>query len=241
MFPSLSDNPTIARFIHKYKAHLFHLWCEKFFRWLFFSLPGFFRVILHWGRDRLLFAELKSLRTIYDDVYSTKTYVLQVVGRGLFPNTGAFIDARGSIKILLPIILIGASLLSIASYYFYQRTSTQTIIPIHSSAQSIKGFPWDLQLLSRPPKVKWIDKTGKIKSLYYEGLPYQGKKPDVFAIMQHLVPLKGMYQKIRICRASLLFTVAINLIAAQLQNSGHNEVMPHYPWTWTGMEQIMKG
>lgn len=55
------------------------------------------------------------------------------------------------------------------------------IVKISTSAQFPKGFPWNLQLLSRPPKVTWLNKTGKIKSLYYEGLPYQGEKTDVFA------------------------------------------------------------
>ena len=170
----------IKLFLHKYNRHLFHLWCEEFFALLFRSLLGLFGMILYWGRKCLMSAELKFLRTIYDDVYSTKTCALQE-RRGFFSNTGPFIDARGNIKIVLPIILIGVSLLSIASYYFYQQTIAQTIIPIHSSAQSIKDFPWDLELLSRPPEVKWIDKTGKIKSLYYQGLPYKGKPMDVFA------------------------------------------------------------
>ena len=184
----------IKLFLHKYNRHLFHLWCEEFFAWLFRSLLGLFGMILNWVQNRLLFTELKFLRTIYDDVYSTKTCTLQV-GRGFFPNTRALIDSRGSIKIVLPIILIGASILSIASYYFYQRTSTQTIIPIHSSAQFPKGFPWDLELLSRPPKVKWIDKTGKIKSLYYEGLPYKGKKTDVFAYYATPGSISGDFSK----------------------------------------------
>lgn len=182
MFPLPSDNPTIARFIHKYKGHILHLWREEFFRWLFHSLPGLFEMIREWGFYRLLFAKLKlkSFCTIHAGLYLTHTYGLKAGARSS-PSTGALINARGSIKIVLPIILIGASMLLTAVYYFYQQTSAQTIIPIHSSAQSIKDFPWDLELLSRPPKVKWLDKTGKFKSFFYEGLPYKDQKTEVFA------------------------------------------------------------
>ena len=88
----------ITRFLHKYKGHLFHLWCEEFFGWLLRSLPGLFGMVLRWGLYRILFAELKSFCTIYPGVYLTHTYGLKV-GRGFSPNTGALIDARGGIEI----------------------------------------------------------------------------------------------------------------------------------------------
>jgi acetyltransferase-like isoleucine patch superfamily enzyme len=88
----------IKRFMLKYKGHLFHLWCEEFFGWLFRSLPGMFGMVLRWGLYRMLFAELKSFCTIYSGVYLTHTYGLNV-GKGFSPNTGALIDARGGIEI----------------------------------------------------------------------------------------------------------------------------------------------
>ncbi len=88
---------------------------------------------------------------------------------------------KNHVKVLLSILLIAALIISAAIFFDYQRLSGQSVIKISTSAQSIKDFPWDLELLSRPPKVKWLDKTGKIKSFYYEGLPYKDKKTDIFA------------------------------------------------------------
>jgi hypothetical protein len=88
---------------------------------------------------------------------------------------------KNSVKVLLPILLTVTLIVSTAIYIYYQHLSDQNNVKISTSAQSIKDFPWDTELLSRPPKVKWLDKAGKIKSFYYEGLPYKGKKTDVFA------------------------------------------------------------
>ena len=59
MFPLPSHN-SITRFLRKYKGHLFHLWCEGFFSWLFQSFLGPVGIIFRPGRYRLLFATLKS-------------------------------------------------------------------------------------------------------------------------------------------------------------------------------------
>ncbi|MFK5924967.1 MAG: acetylxylan esterase [Verrucomicrobiota bacterium] len=48
------------------------------------------------------------------------------------------------------------------------------------SAERYSG-PWDLADLSKPPTIEWIEKTGSIRSLYYSGEDYQGKKTRVFA------------------------------------------------------------
>jgi dienelactone hydrolase len=72
-------------------------------------------------------------------------------------------------------------IVSTAIFFYSQHFSGQNIVKISASAQSPKGFPWDIELLNQPPKVKWLDNTGKIKSFYYEGLPYKGKTTDVFA------------------------------------------------------------
>ena len=84
-------------------------------------------------------------------------------------------------KVLLSIILIAGLIISAAIYFYYQHLSAQHIVKISTSAHYPKDFPWDLEALSHPPEVKWIDKKGKIKSFYYEGLPYKGEKTDVFA------------------------------------------------------------
>jgi acetyltransferase-like isoleucine patch superfamily enzyme len=112
-------NP-IIRFFKKYRAHIFHLWCEELFGWLFRSLPGLFGMVLRWGLYRLLFAELKSFCTIYAGVYLTHTYGLKV-GRGFSPNTGALIDARGGIEIG-DHVMVGPHAVIVSSNHDFQQT-----------------------------------------------------------------------------------------------------------------------
>lgn len=54
---------------------------------------------------------------------------------------------------------------------------------------------WDLNRLSHAPKVKWIDREGPVKSLYYEGLPYNGQKTYVFAYYATPGSISGDYTK----------------------------------------------
>lgn len=41
--------------------------------------------------------------------------------------------------------------------------------------------PWDVPALARVPSPEWVDRTGKVRSMLYEGEPYQGRKTKVFA------------------------------------------------------------
>ncbi|QDV21033.1 Alpha/beta hydrolase family protein [Gimesia panareensis] len=41
--------------------------------------------------------------------------------------------------------------------------------------------PWDLKTLSQSPKFEWIDQTGPVHKLLYQGLEYKGKPTQVFA------------------------------------------------------------
>tara|TARA_R110002096_G_scaffold4501_30_gene21260 strand:+ start:671 stop:1906 length:1236 start_codon:yes stop_codon:yes gene_type:complete len=41
--------------------------------------------------------------------------------------------------------------------------------------------PWNLDELSNAPGFRWDDDQSQIRSLFYEGLPYQGKETEVFA------------------------------------------------------------
>jgi dienelactone hydrolase len=52
---------------------------------------------------------------------------------------------------------------------------------IHPAVSLPASTPWDLAVLSRPPKFEWAERTGPVRSLYYEGLPYKGKATRVFA------------------------------------------------------------
>ncbi|MCF6314623.1 MAG: hypothetical protein L3J39_19400 [Verrucomicrobiales bacterium] len=53
-------------------------------------------------------------------------------------------------------------------------------VSLAHSAERYTG-PWDLADLSKPPTIEWIEKEGSIRSLYYSGEDYQGKKTRVFA------------------------------------------------------------
>ncbi len=49
------------------------------------------------------------------------------------------------------------------------------------SVSSVKNSLWDLDQLSKPPKMKWLNHEAPIYSLEYQGLPYKGKDTEVFA------------------------------------------------------------
>ena len=51
--------------------------------------------------------------------------------------------------------------------------------------------PWDLVSLSQPPRFKWGDSEGGVKSLYYHGIPYMGKETRVFAYYANPATLSG--------------------------------------------------
>ncbi len=50
-----------------------------------------------------------------------------------------------------------------------------------SHAANHNTGPWDLADLSKAPSIEWIDQSGPIRSLYYSGEDYRGKKTRVFA------------------------------------------------------------
>ncbi len=54
-------------------------------------------------------------------------------------------------------------------------------VPVIKRADSLPATtPWNLDELSKPPEFKWSD-GDTIRSLYYKGLPYEGKPTRVFA------------------------------------------------------------
>lgn len=53
--------------------------------------------------------------------------------------------------------------------------------PIARSPKLPSSMPWDLSRLSEVPAFEWIDASGKVRSLLYEGEPLGGKPTRVFA------------------------------------------------------------
>lgn len=54
--------------------------------------------------------------------------------------------------------------------------------PIRPADSLPKTTPWDLEALSHPPQFNWADTaTAGVRTLYYQGEPYQGKPTRVFA------------------------------------------------------------
>jgi len=74
--------------------------------------------------------------------------------------------------------LLCSSLLLIASGCSIFRPQPVVIHPAKSLPATT---PWDLVALSKPPHFEWADQTGPVWSLYYSGLPYQGRPTRVFA------------------------------------------------------------
>ena len=62
-----------------------------------------------------------------------------------------------------------------------QRASAESAEQIKRSPKLPATTPWDLKALSAPPKFKWENAAGPVRSLFYEGEPYRGKPTRVFA------------------------------------------------------------
>jgi cephalosporin-C deacetylase-like acetyl esterase len=61
---------------------------------------------------------------------------------------------------------------------------TSAAIPteqIPPSPRLPKSTPWNLEQLSQPPSFEWVDDSGHVRSLFYEGEPLGGKPTRVFA------------------------------------------------------------
>jgi dienelactone hydrolase len=54
---------------------------------------------------------------------------------------------------------------------------------LHIDTKQIKveRLIWDLEKLSKAPRVEWLDRNSKVHSLLYEGVEYEGKPTQVFA------------------------------------------------------------
>lgn len=52
---------------------------------------------------------------------------------------------------------------------------------ITASPKLPASTPWDLAKLSEPPSVEWLDSESPVRSLLFQGEPYQGKPTQVFA------------------------------------------------------------
>jgi dienelactone hydrolase len=52
---------------------------------------------------------------------------------------------------------------------------------IRSAPELPSSIPWNLAELSRPPEFEWVDREGPVRSLFYDGEPYEGKPTRVFA------------------------------------------------------------
>ena len=58
---------------------------------------------------------------------------------------------------------------------------TSTIPVIDKTLIAVDDLLWDLDELSIPPEVEWLDQGGTVKSLLYKGVDYQGNPTEVFA------------------------------------------------------------
>ncbi len=63
---------------------------------------------------------------------------------------------------------------------------------IHAAASLPASTPWDLAALGQPPKFEWVQRTGPVRSLYYQGLPYKGKATRVFAYYASPATVDGL-------------------------------------------------
>lgn len=99
--------------------------------------------------------------------------------------------------VLISVVGAAVAILALALFFhfIYPRLKESGVPRITTNPGFIKGFPWDLELLSRPPEFKWINRTDKVYSLIYQGLPYNGKPVEVFACYATPGSVSGDFSK----------------------------------------------
>lgn len=80
---------------------------------------------------------------------------------------------------------------------------------------------WDLKELSKPPAMRWVDKTSRIRSLIYEGPVYKGDQPtEVFAFYATPGTISGNAADDK------------NLPAVVLVHGGGGTAFCEWAWLW---------
>lgn len=79
--------------------------------------------------------------------------------------------------------------LLLAQTGFAQKKSVPAI-DVH--AVRVKDLLWDLKALSKPPEVEWISQQGKVHTLLYKSVDYEGKPTQVFAYYTNPDLLSGI-------------------------------------------------
>ena len=68
---------------------------------------------------------------------------------------------------------------------------TMLIVATAAVVHGAEPAPWDLAELRKTPKVEWVDTSGMIRKLYYQGEPYRGRATRVFAYCGFPEPQPG--------------------------------------------------
>lgn len=75
---------------------------------------------------------------------------------------------------------------------FFLCTNAQPKHPIDVSAFKADSLLWDLEKLSEPPGFRWLDSTGTVRSLAFDGLIYKGKPTKIFAYYSNPALIQGL-------------------------------------------------
>ena len=65
------------------------------------------------------------------------------------------------------------------------------VLEIPSAETKPVALPWNMDTLREPPAVEWLDDTAPVRSLLYEGEPFQGRATRVFAYYATPVSIGG--------------------------------------------------
>jgi dienelactone hydrolase len=66
-------------------------------------------------------------------------------------------------------------------FSLYGNAQKKDNLRINSDVVKVEGLLWNLEELSKTPKVEWLDKKSKVQSLLYSGVEYEGHPTQVFA------------------------------------------------------------
>ncbi|QDU63634.1 Alpha/beta hydrolase family protein [Planctomycetes bacterium Pan216] len=89
-----------------------------------------------------------------------------------------------------------------------------------ADALASDNMPWDLEALTKPPSVTWIDKESPVHALTYSNVPFKGEPTEVFAYYATPGSISGDPSKDR------------DLPAVVLLHGGGGTAFAEWAWLW---------
>jgi len=102
----------------------------------------------------------------------------------MFKKLRLFIKKWGKLKQFICLLVLFGIFILFLYNLFETLSSKSTDISLEKERKKSlaeRSIPWNMEKLKSPPNFHWVDEQSEVRSLFYEGLPYNGKPTRAFA------------------------------------------------------------